>query len=394
MRLWESLEKRIGAWNPLYVRVILWIASAFISVYAVAAVSICIFVELLASGSWQTVLKSTPGWPWLAAFAGLAVTVPLCMGRLEGTAAAVALVFFLLLTVWLRRSMTRPLLEKCLLTAEIMSLPAAAVIVIQELLYGAKTGYRPASTFGNPNYYAAAAALVILFCLYRLLGKRGIRTRIGDALVLLANLFGLMLTGCRGALLALAAAVPVTLLVARRYRALGLTLAGIAGLLAVFFTLPQFLPHNVTMEGDVQDRLAIYLTALKSFWRSPLVGQGMLGYYHTAASLRGPVRMHAHNLLLDCLVNFGILGCGLFGMYFRGMLEGIRILQQQNTRLFALFCGGMTLLLLHGLVDVTLLQVHTGLLFSLLLCLPAVYENALSPAAAALRLRERREEML
>ncbi|MDD3242910.1 MAG: O-antigen ligase family protein [Eubacteriales bacterium] len=355
--------------------VLVLIASAFISSYLAAAVAACILVDLLASRRLVEMIRSTPGWKYLLGFCALVVVVPLLWKRWEGAAGAAALCGFLLLSVFVRRVMSRRLLERALDVACALSVLCAFFALGQQIAMWSVPGFRPWATFDNANYYGSVTAFVSLVCLYRMLRKASVKERIYYFAVLLCNVMGLFLCECRTAMAALAVAVPVMLLVSRRYKALAFSLIGVAAMALLFVFSPAILPRSANLSLDMADRENIFRSALRGFLRSPVLGQGMLAYHQLGAGWGGPAKIHAHNLFLDCLLNFGVVGCGLLAAYFARMTQGVRALARDDRRLFALVCGIALVTVLHGMLDVTLLQVHTGILFMLIAAVPGMYEQ-------------------
>ena len=77
---------------------------------------------------------------------------------------------------------------------------------------------------------------------------------------------------------------------------------------------------------------------------------------------------HSHNLLLDTLLNYGFVGLGAIGIYVISQLK-LLSLRMKNR-----ICGNMNILVIaalvaitvHGLTDVTIFWIQTGLLFMLM----------------------------
>lgn len=361
--------------------VLILMASLFISVYLAAAVAACILLDLALSRRLGVLVSACPRWQYLAVFAVLALLSPLFGRNWLGVAGGVGLIGAFLLAVYFRGVMSRRLLERVLDIACALSVLCSFFAVGQYLAMWRVPGFRPWSTFENANYYGMMIAFVVLFCVYRLMRKGAVGEKVYYGLVIAANLIGLVLCECRSAAGALLVAVPTMLLVGRKYRALPLLALSVGALLALFAVAPAVLPRVENLPGDLLDRDAIWSAALRGIARNPLFGSGLFSYHHLAAQLDGPVKIHAHNLLLDCLLNFGLVGTAALGGYFSGTLPALRTMAHTDRRLLALVVGMAAVTLAHGALDVTLLQVQPGLLFALVAALPGIYETRFSPDA-------------
>lgn len=356
-------------------------SSLFISVYLAAAVAICILLDLAVSHRLASMVIACPRWQYLAIFSAVALLAPVFSRNWLGLLGGLCLIGALLLAVYFRHVITRRLLERVLDITCALSVLCAFFAVGQQLAMWQVLGFRPWSTFENANYYGMMIEFVVLFCVYRLMRKGTAGEKIYYSLVIVANLIGLVLCECRSAAGALLLAVPVMLVVSRKYKALPISLLATGVLLVIFAIAPSVLPRAENLSSDLLDRDGIWQAALRGIAQSPLLGSGLFSYHHLASSLGGPVKVHAHNLLLDCLLNFGMVGTAALGAYFAGAVPALRAVAHTDRRLLSLVAGMVAVTLAHGMLDVTLLQVQTGLLFALIVAVPGIYETQLSADA-------------
>ena len=76
-------------------------------------------------------------------------------------------------------------------------------------------------------------------------------------------------------------------------------------------------------------------------------------------------KMHAHQLLVDCLANYGLVGMMLlvmaFSRYFRRLFRGI--FNPQIRPEMGLVVATVLTVLFHGLMDVGIFWIQTGYIF-------------------------------
>jgi O-antigen ligase/tetratricopeptide (TPR) repeat protein len=187
---------------------------------------------------------------------------------------------------------------------------------------------RPASeslTYGNPS---AVATMMLLLCAASLahLGAGTGRRRLLDALLVILTAAVVLLTGSRGAWLGVGIAVValaallvllpqfrLTLrsLAARRtarYGAVLVALVLVAAALALFPALRDRLLTNT-----LTSRLSFYVAALRTFETAPLLGSGPGTWVARRIAFTDPSGVdyyipHAHDIYLQTLAEFGLLG--------------------------------------------------------------------------------------
>jgi O-antigen ligase len=206
-------------------------------------------------------------------------------------------------------------------------------------LYGHVDGFRAIGPVNDPNYHAQFLLPLLVLALERTWNAAG-RERAAAALAGFALAPALALTYSRGALLAIAALLPVAIVAAVRWRvpALGLALTlGMAGtavaaapeLLARTRTFVVAEPEQALDDGAVRGRLSENLSALQMFADHPWNGVGLGSFprrYHEYASRLGldtRPRRSAHNLYLEVAAETGLLGLLGFMTLLGGVLGNV-----------------------------------------------------------------------
>ena len=270
--------------------------------------------------------------------------------------------------LYLRSVMTRPLFHESLDAACFGSLWCAAIAVLQKFtMMGAAPNYRPVSVFTNANYYGMMIEFTVIIALYRVFTNP--RRTPFYAVVMGANFVGLYLTGSCSSLIALLCAVFVVLLYQNNRKLMAVFFLAVGLGAAVGILFPAVLPRSSdALETTLSQRMSIWMTALRGIRQHPIFGRGAMAYQMIYDRFGGYKTYHSHNLLLDMLLNFGVVGTAAICTYIVLQLRLLR------ARFRCFKCGEMNVLILaaltaifvHGMTDVTILWIQTALLFFLL----------------------------
>ena len=84
---------------------------------------------------------------------------------------------------------------------------------------------------------------------------------------------------------------------------------------------------------------------------------------------------HAHNLLLDLLLNYGIAGVCLIAAYLMDNLKPlVRMLKQRSDpRLLSLIVATIVAVAAHGTMDATVFYIQTGMMLAVVLSLSLIH---------------------
>lgn len=363
------------------------ILSIFLSVYATAVGMIIVLVYLARQRRMIQIMDALPGAYYLVAFCLLTLIVSLFNQNGRGILTAIVLLAFFIVSMYIRTVMTPKLFDMVVFVSCAASLISVVVIIIQRLnkfglVNKGTTDYRVSSTFSNANYYAAVIEFVILFCVCNLI-KPNQRYRLFYVVVLFMNLFGLYLSECRTAILAVGIAVLVLLWLNRQYSVLGLVLLAGVFVVTVNNGIINFLPHISVSETDLLNRVFIWNTAFKGILLNPLFGQGGGTYLRIFARFGGPDVPHAHSLFLDPVLNFGIIGMTLLVIYLKKNFRAIYQLKNiGNERSYKnLVTAALLCVFIHGITDLTIFSLEPALIFFLILSVAGIGERAQLPVA-------------
>lgn len=265
---------------------------------------------------------------------------------------------------------------------------ACAVAVVQVIFDFSVFSDRAASTMLNPNFYGYICELVILACVWAIM--QGLRPRWLFWAAIPVNLLGIFLSGCRSAWLPVGAGVLLLLLLTGRKRAFGVG-AGIGAVVgAAVLLFPKLMPRASNFDHSRYLREIIWAEAWRIFTNHPIVGGGFLAYQFFSIDAGEAFRVHAHNLPLDMLVNFGVVGMVLLCAYcIPAMVRRAKQIRQDPA--VPLFFAVLLATVIHGVTDVPLLGIQSGPVLMLLVALGSTARTAVDvdpgkqPAGKSLR---------
>jgi O-antigen ligase len=363
--------------------------SLFLSLYVAVPVMAALVYYLIRNNLLQDAFADLGAVRSMAAFVGLILLTAAMHnngpGLLVGLGIGLAFVVLLKLRSIMRPELITAIVNACCAGSWI----AAGAVLVQRLAWPAgQAGFRAQSTFMNANIYATAIEWVVLFCAYQLL-RVEVGKRLFYEVTIALNLVGLYLCNSRTATVALGAGVLALMIWNKRWRALLKTLAVAAAFVAVVYALPGLSFRFGQVGNDLQLRLAIWHTALKGILANPLFGEGALTYLKIYGQYGGPAVIHAHNLLLEPLLSFGFVGTGLLVSSLLALFRGLRPRQRstEDRQIFSLILSILLSVLVHGLADVTILNIQTGLLFLVALSFTGALRR--KAASQSVRLQEK-----
>ncbi len=223
--------------------------------------------------------------------------------------------------------------------------------------------------FFNPNYFGAMMAMTALICIYHFVAFK--KDRLKSVFVGVCALVCLLLTQSMFGYIELLVGAIVLLIVAHKWRYLAVLITILFLCATVVIVVPDILPRLGEMGESFDLRVRIWRVAAKGFWQSPIFGQGPLTYFHIYKDYEGAIpgvkvwpTQHAHNLFIDGLLNFGFVGATLLWSWYVALtVDVLRSLKRLGSKTVASLVIAMAVgLLVHGMVDVTVLWSQTGIM--------------------------------
>ena len=223
---------------------------------------------------------------------------------------------------------------------------------------------RAEATFANPNYYAMMLEFFFFIGLYKMMRTTKYRKKMVFLFISLCNLFAIIYTGTRTSLLVVIGTLFVFYFVLGYKKiAVGTFLTASIGILLSIKL--GFLPRFEDLGFAFEDRFVIWEIALKGLRDNFWFGQGPLTYLNVWQDYGEKYTQHAHNIILDTLLSYGVVGSGILLPSIISL--GKKILQMRKypilRRRLALVCSFCSIVLLHGMFDLTIFWLQTAFLF-------------------------------
>ena len=240
---------------------------------------------------------------------------------------------------------------------------------------------RTSSIFDNANYYGYAIELFSIIALCRFVR----RTKVIYLIVLAINLSSILLCGCRAAWVSVfVSAITLVIFKLRGKRLwLGITVAALLSALMLIIVLPE-ISQRFTGEaiyGAFSRRIAMFRDAIHWIKSSPIIGYGT-GSYHMLSIRDGVMHsrqylQHAHNLFLNITLDFGFVGFAAFILYVWQIITPVftKGFIHRYSYISAILLTALVATAVHGMIDVPIYGVSTGLLIALISSGSAILRN-------------------
>lgn len=223
---------------------------------------------------------------------------------------------------------------------------------------------RVEATFANPNYYAMMLEFFIVFGLYKSKRVKKRRTKIINLILIICNTLAIFFTGNRTSFFVIVVAIFVFYFVSG-YKKQAVSVATIVTGLILLLNRYNVLPRMDDLLFATKDRLEIWMASIQGIRDNLLTGQGPLTYMNVYMNYTDNHTQHAHNIFLDVLLSYGIIGVLLLAqplLKYAATINQMRKLPNLRPYL-ALICSMISVVIAHGMTDVTILWVQTAGLF-------------------------------
>ncbi len=352
--------------NAVFYLALILTASIFLPYVITAGVLIlsCIYI-LLHKKQRRTILK-VPYGRVLIGFFGISALLSAYYGNHLGIACCFGIFTIYVCAFYLRSVMTYSLFYLMMDTACAGSVLAALFAIYQKLSqYSTMPTYRPESFFLNPNYYGAIIEFIVIIAIYR--ADINLPGRPFYAAVIGINLIGLYLCASMSAWTAMTAGVLVFLLLKKKYKIAAIYLTILILFILACNFIPSLFPRFNSIDDTTSNRMDVWWGAFHGFLDTPMLGRGPMAYTIVSKELGTYSTYHCHNLFLDMMLNYGIIGCGVFLTFMIAQVKQLwKRLKRKAYKGITLLTVSLTIaVLIHGITDVTIFWIQTGLLFML-----------------------------
>lgn len=225
------------------------------------------------------------------------------------------------------------------------------------------------STFENPNVYGEYLILAIPIIISLMWEEKGIIKKLILLAALGITMLAMVLTFSRGCWLGIMFAVALlAIMIDRRF-----IILGVLALIAMPFILPETIMNRFMSIGNMGDSSTSYrvyiwfgtIAMLKDYWFSG-IGMGITSFntVYPIYSYNNVTTPHSHNLYLQIVVEYGIIGLIVFlGMMYNFYKETIiNIFKKKNIITMGLV-SGVSGFMLESLFDHTWYNYRVVLIF-------------------------------
>ena len=342
--------------------IIICVASIFMTAYVAGVVCGVTAIIFLIRKKTRTAFLRSPGFLYACIFCGVGVVGSLLTRNWLGLAGTV-FVLFPMLVVYITAAsfLDRELIHICFRSICVLSIAVVFIGIIQLFIKGAN--YRPEATFHNPNLLANALSLVLITAVAAFVDVYDKKYNMLYAAALTFCAAGVLFTQCRTAIPSIAAAGLIVLLAMRKYKMAVIYSGGCAAVLLVALFNFEHIPRLLNVEENWYERMDIITVALEGFLEIPILGGGPFYFRIYGQGLMSRNYLHAHNLFVNFLLDFGVAGTGsmiiMFGEQLKEVFASFKRKKRACAEISAV-AGCLIYTVAHGMLDVTAFNVQTG----------------------------------
>ena len=234
------------------------------------------------------------------------------------------------------------------------------------------------STFENPNVYGEYLILAIPIAVSLFWTEKGFWKKTFLLGIVAITTLAMVLTFSRGCWLGILLALAIlAIIIDRRFIILGLI-----GLMCLPFVLPDTIIQRFTSIGDMSDSSTSYrvyiwmgsLAMLKDYWFSGIgLGETSFNTIYPLYSYNNIQTPHSHNLFIQIVSQFGILGLIMFlGVVYNFYKEATISMLKKKNIILAGIVAGMTGFFLESMFDYTWYNYRVILIFWMVLAFGTV----------------------
>lgn len=350
--------------------ILLAVCSAFLPYYiATAAIAVIALYILISKKRISGCTKGISN-ALLYSFSLISLLTAFVYDNLFGMAVSLAFFGLILIINFSANVCTPKFFEKVLFAVTVMSVVLSIATFIEKIFYlNQSVNHRCAAWCLNPNYLADILVFSIITCAYLEITKKC------DVfycyVVAGTNILALYFTGSMSSWVALFTGISVLLFIMKHHISLGiLFMAATFGIL-MLIVVPELFPRLNQTGHTTLYRIEIWEGVIEEIKKLPLFGRGFFACKHLNMFHGGSmVTWHSHNIILEVLLCFGIVGTAVGGSGFYILLRRITHRHEKTSThgdfsdyLIALLVAN----LVHSMVDLTLFWSQTALITAIVL---------------------------
>lgn len=356
--------------------------------FEIASIGIaCILIQAFCRHKLVDAVKNQTGALFFYSFVGLEFIVSILHANWNGFGNVWLFVLIGLYGAYYRKSVTRKCFEKMCDLIIILSVFTAIYGLYQFNQISVANGRtflefhifnsptrRITATFMNANIYAMIIDFICVICMYRFVRNENILCRIAYFVVALFNFFVLYLTGSRTALLPFAVIFPIFLYCICWKKLFVTSIVLELCVCGLVLFKPTLIPRISDM-STFASRVKIWKTAFLCISMYLFFGWGPQTYKKFYPLVHGHKAPHAHNIYIDSILSYGVVGTLIVLAYTFVLNKEIFTsnTRRENPALFGMMMCFIAIVLIYGLLDCTLNIVATGTLCFIVLNSACMY---------------------
>ncbi|MDO4742994.1 MAG: O-antigen ligase family protein, partial [bacterium] len=304
----------------------------------------------------------------IGTFSLINLIVGIIFGNWFGIMAACAFLLIITLFEYSQAVMTSRLFENILSLICIMSILTTCSAIVERLIYIKLEKYRCASFYLNPNYLGCILAVSVCVCAYKVIARRG--NPMFFYCVALFNGIGLYLSGSMFVWLTIFICLSLMLMLFGEHQFLSIFMIIASVLMLIISAAPDLIPRIDETVFTTENRINIWKTAIDALGDYPVFGRGFFAYYFIQPGIPGAYpTTHCHNIILDCLLNFGVVNSIILLVYlFRYYSLIIKCHDISKSKRISSFLIALSIaVIVHSMVDLTFIWIQTGTLIILIM---------------------------
>lgn len=363
--LFKTAKNWLNAQNIIIVLAISCFAPfVFTIIVAIAVLLLIAFTPEFQRGLWD--FRGALTLPLFCAYAFL---IAFLNRNVLGVIIAPVFLGILIIYCFVRRFINRETIDTCYTAICVMVFPAFTHGVI-ETLTAPKTEevYRCTAYFGNANYFGALMAVIIIICAHKIVSQSG--KGVFYYIVAFTALVNIYLSGSLFAIIEVVVGVAIYLLLTKHYRLFCLMVIGGSLGIMLITTMPELLPRLSESGSATGYRVHIWGIIIREIKLHPFFGKGFMSYNIIKDLYEGSyTTVHSHNLMLDSMLNFGIVGTFLLGsMLYYIIRRIVRVyMRDTNSELAAIALAVLAAIISHSFTDITFFWIQTGIFYVIVL---------------------------
>jgi len=365
----EIVKKTREFFDPQNLIILLCVGAFLPYVFSLLICALA-FVLLLINPELQKGLFSFKGFSVIFLFAAFSVAVAFYYRNVLGM--LVAPVFFCIFLVFcfVRQNITRQTFDTCLTAVCFTVFPSFLTAVLEVLLQTgeSKLIYRCASYYGNANWFGSLTAAIVIIAAYKIVSSNG--RGWFYYIVALVGMANIYLSGSLFAIIEVIVGVAMYLLLSKHYRLFCLmVICGSVGVVLIT-ALPDLLPRLSESSLTTGYRVRIWGIAIREIAARPFFGRGFMAYNEIQAMYEGSYStVHGHNLVIDCLINFGVVGTLILTALLYVMFRRVVMVMcaDKNSPVAVLIISIAAAVFAHSFTDITFFWIQTGVFYMVML---------------------------